>query len=61
MDNALLRFFQQDKDLVTDNRPLRLRLAHPTQMLEDVLLPQIVQGSESICGPGQANNRRANI
>lgn len=50
MDNALLSFLQQDKDLVTDNRPLRLRLAHPTQMLEDVLLPQIVQGSESICG-----------
>ena len=50
MDNALLSFFQQAKDLVTDNRPLRLRLAHPTQMLDDVLLPQYVQGSESICG-----------
>jgi type VI secretion system secreted protein VgrG len=50
VDNALLSFFQQDKDLVTENRPLRLRLAHPTQMLEDVLLPQVVQGSESICG-----------
>jgi len=50
VDNALLSFFQQEKDLVTDNRSLRLRLAHPTQMLEDVLLPQIVQGSESICG-----------
>ncbi|WP_431476414.1 type VI secretion system Vgr family protein [Massilia eburnea] len=50
MDNALLSFLQQEKDLVTDNRPLRLRLAHPTQMLEDVLLPQVVQGTESICG-----------
>lgn len=50
MDNALLSFFRQDKDLLTENRPLRLRLAHPTQMLEDVLLPQRVQGSESICG-----------
>ncbi len=50
MDNALLSFFQQDKDLVTDNRPLRLRLAHPTQMLEDVLLPQYAHGTESICG-----------
>ncbi|MGW8389366.1 contractile injection system protein, VgrG/Pvc8 family [Pseudoduganella sp. HUAS MS19] len=50
MDNALLSFFRQDKDLVTESRPLRLRLAHPTQMLEDVLLPQRVQGSESICG-----------
>lgn len=50
MDNALLSFFRQDKDLITDDRPLRLRLAHPAQMLEDVLLPQRVQGSESICG-----------
>ncbi|WP_426339036.1 type VI secretion system Vgr family protein [Pseudoduganella sp. S-14] len=50
MDNALLSFFQQDKDLLTDNRPLRLRLAHHTQMLEDVLLPQCINGSESICG-----------
>ena len=50
MDHALLSFFQQDKDLITDNRPLRLRLAHPTQMLEDVLLPQVVEGTESICG-----------
>ena len=50
MDNALLSFFQQDKDLITDNRPLRLRLAHPTQILEDVLLPQVVQGTEAICG-----------
>jgi type VI secretion system secreted protein VgrG len=50
VDKALLSFFQQDKDLITDNRPLRLRLAHPTQMLEDVLLPQRVDGSEAICG-----------
>jgi len=50
VDNALLSFFQQDKDLIADNRPLRLRLAHPTQMLEDVLLPQVVQGIEAICG-----------
>ena len=50
MDNTLLSFFRQDKDLLTDRRPLRLRLGHPTQMLEDVLLPQHVQGNESICG-----------
>lgn len=50
MDSALLSFFQLDKDLVTDTRPLRLRLAHPTQLLEDVLLPQQVHGSEAICG-----------
>ena len=53
MDNALLSFFRQDKELLTDNRPLRLRLVHPTQMLEDVLLPQRVEGSESICGSNE--------
>ena len=56
MDNALLSFFQQDKDLITDNHPLRLRLARPTQMLNDVLLPQRVQGSESICGSIEYRN-----
>jgi type VI secretion system secreted protein VgrG len=50
VDNALLSFFRQEKDLITDSRPLRLRLAHPSQILEDVLLPQQVQGNESICG-----------
>ncbi|WP_229209892.1 type VI secretion system Vgr family protein [Duganella sp. Root1480D1] len=50
MDSTLLRFFQQDKDLITDNRPLRLRLAHSSKVLEDVLLPQKIQGGESICG-----------
>lgn len=50
MDNALLSFFMQDKNLITENRPLRLRLDHPTKMLEDVLLPQQVHGSASICG-----------
>lgn len=50
MDNALLSFFRQDKDLLSDDRPLRLRLAHSMQMLDDVLLPQCIDGSESICG-----------
>jgi len=50
VDSTLLRFFQQDRDLITDNRPLRLRLAHSNKILEDVLLPQQIQGSESICG-----------
>jgi type VI secretion system secreted protein VgrG len=50
VDNALLRFFQQDKGLISDSRPVRMRLDHPTKMLEDVLLPQQVNGSASICG-----------
>jgi len=50
IENALLAFLTQGRDLITDNRPLRLRLDHPTGMLEDVLLPQRVYGSEAICG-----------
>jgi type VI secretion system secreted protein VgrG len=50
LENALLAFLAQGRDLVTDNRPLRLRLDHPTGLLEDVLLPQRVYGSEAICG-----------
>lgn len=50
IENALLAFLAQGRDLITDNRPLRLRLDHPTGMLEDVLLPQRVYGSEAICG-----------
>jgi type VI secretion system secreted protein VgrG len=50
LENALFSFLQQQRDLITDHRPIRLRLAHPTQVLEDVLLPQRVYGTESICG-----------
>ncbi|MGO4382427.1 type VI secretion system Vgr family protein [Pseudoduganella sp. RAF19] len=50
LENALFSFLQQQRDLVTEHRPIRLRLSHPTQMLEDVLLPQRVYGTESICG-----------
>lgn len=50
LENALLSFLLQQRDLITEHRPLRLRLSHPTQMLEDVLLPQRVYGTESICG-----------
>jgi type VI secretion system secreted protein VgrG len=50
IENALLAFLTQGRDLITDNRPLRLRLDHPTGLLEDVLLPQRVYGSEAICG-----------
>nr|WP_179676206.1 type VI secretion system Vgr family protein [Duganella sp. 1224] len=38
------------KELITDNRPLRLRLDLPGGVNDDMLLPQRVFGSESICG-----------
>ncbi|AVR94275.1 type VI secretion system Vgr family protein [Pseudoduganella armeniaca] len=48
--NALSDFLRLPRDLVTDNRPLRLRIDHPRMLMEDVLLPQRVEGMESICG-----------
>lgn len=45
-----LRILQHEKSLSTAHRPLRLRLAHGGGLLEDVLLPQRVQGSEAVCG-----------
>ncbi|MRW92689.1 type VI secretion system tip protein VgrG [Duganella sp. FT80W] len=38
------------KELVTDNRPIRLRLDLPGGFNDDMLLPQRVFGSEAICG-----------
>src|SRR5450830_1664101 len=38
------------KELITDNRPLRLRLDLPGGFNDDMLLPQRVFGSESMCG-----------
>ncbi|MDQ2820525.1 MAG: type VI secretion system tip protein VgrG [Pseudomonadota bacterium] len=46
----LLRSLQREKPLSTANRPLRLRLYHPDGMLDDVLLAQRIEGTESICG-----------
>ena len=39
-----------DKALTAANRPLRLRLAYPDGINDDVLLPQRISGSETICG-----------
>ena len=50
MESDLLDFLVQPKDLITTNRPLRLRLDCSTQLSDDMLLPQRVYGSESICG-----------
>ncbi|RFP09092.1 type VI secretion system tip protein VgrG [Duganella sp. BJB488] len=38
------------KELVTSNRPLRLRLDLPGGVNDDMLLPQRVFGSETLCG-----------
>lgn len=43
-------FFHLEKLLSTANRPLRLRLAHPSGTSDDMLLPQKVLGSSAICG-----------
>ncbi|WP_404531423.1 type VI secretion system Vgr family protein [Massilia sp. TN1-12] len=44
------RVLQHEKSLSTAHRPLRLRLAHGSGPLDDVLLPQRVRGSEAVCG-----------
>ncbi|MFA9216182.1 MAG: type VI secretion system Vgr family protein [Sphingomonadaceae bacterium] len=49
-DHEFFSFLTQMKDLVTSNRPLRLRLDTPGGLNDDMLLPQRVQGSEAVCG-----------
>ncbi|NYE61785.1 hypothetical protein FHW58_002992 [Duganella sp. 1224] len=49
-DSDFFGFMALAKELITDNRPLRLRLALPGGVNDDMLLPQRVFGSESICG-----------
>ena len=49
-DNDFFGFMALAKELVTSNRPLRLRLDLPGGLNDDMLLPQRVFGSESVCG-----------
>lgn len=49
-DSDFFGFMALAKELITDNRPLRLRLDLPGGVNDDMLLPQRVFGSESICG-----------
>lgn len=49
-ESDFLSFMLSAKDLVTSNRPLRLRLAHSEHVSEDMLLPQHVFGVQAICG-----------
>lgn len=48
--SEFLRVLQHETSLSTAHRQLRLRLAHSDQLPDDVLLPQRVVGTESICG-----------
>jgi type VI secretion system secreted protein VgrG len=48
--SEFLRVLQHEKAMSTAHRPLRLRLAQGGQLAEDVLLPQRVMGSETVCG-----------
>lgn len=52
MDSAseFLRMLQHEKSLSTAHRPIRLRLGHADHLADEVLLPQRVSGSESVCG-----------
>jgi type VI secretion system secreted protein VgrG len=49
-DNEFFSFMGLAKELVTSNRPLRLRLDLPGGVNDDMLLPQRVFGSETLCG-----------
>lgn len=52
MDSAseFLRMLQHEKSLTTAHRPIRLRLGHADHLADEVLLPQRISGSESVCG-----------
>ena len=52
LDSAseFLRVLRHEQSLSTAHRVLRLRLAHPDGLLDDVLLPQRVEGVEAVCG-----------
>ena len=50
MDNDFFSFMGLAKELVTSNRPLRLRLDLPGGINDDMLLPQRVMGTETLCG-----------
>lgn len=48
--SAFLRVLRHEQSLSSAHRALRLRLAHAQGLPDDVLLPQQVTGTESICG-----------
>jgi len=48
--SAFLQVLRHEQSLSTAHRALRLRLAHAEGLAGDILLPQQVTGTESICG-----------
>jgi type VI secretion system secreted protein VgrG len=46
----ILNMAGRSSSLTQSNRPIRLRLLHQTEILEDVLLVKHVQGQETLCG-----------
>ena len=49
-DNDFFSFMSMPKELVTFNRPIRLKLDLPGGINDDMLLPQRVFGTETLCG-----------
>jgi type VI secretion system secreted protein VgrG len=49
-DNDFFSFMSLPKELVTFNRPIRLKLDLPGGVNDDMLLPQRVFGTETLCG-----------
>lgn len=50
LDNDFFSFMSMPKELVTFNRPIRLKLDLPGGINDDMLLPQRVFGTETLCG-----------
>ena len=50
LDNDFFSFMSMPKELVTFNRPIRLKLDLPGGVNDDMLLPQRVFGTETLCG-----------
>lgn len=48
--NELADLIQGKRWLTSNNRPIRLKLFHRNKLSDDVLLPQLVRGTESVCG-----------
>lgn len=48
--SSLFELMHLTRMLTSSNRALRMRIAHPQGMSDDLLLPQRVTGAESICG-----------
>ena len=49
-DKDFFSFMSMPKELVTFNRPIRLKLDLPGGINDDMLLPQRVFGTETLCG-----------